>query len=279
MITEKLIFKIPYEIPDSVCSAEGLAFISAHETATGLTMGDIQKAAICGFVDRLKGNGTTNGSDIWTNAVSRGALIYPLCPIDDSTANASAYNIELVSQSALGSFINFVPADITPNGVQGGTGKYFNTTVNHSLYPQDDNSIGGYINIGNSGNQQIAGVTPPNFYLQVSTVSFIWRLNSSSGGTYIDAVREGLFIGQRSDSTNTDLYKDGVLVGSQSLTSSSPVSKNVFFHRVNGLTNYFTGRFAMYIYGMPSMTSNEQADFYEAVQWYQTNVITGGRNV
>ena len=261
------------------CSVEGLAFIAAHEAATGLTMGDVQKTAICGFIDRLKGNNTTNGSDIWTKAVSSNALIYPLCPIDDSTANANAYNIELISQAALGNFINFVPADITPNGVQGGTGKYFNTTVNHSLYPQNNNSIGGYINIGNTGSEQIAGVTPPNFYLQASTVSFIWRLNSSGGGTYIDAVRDGMFIAQRNNSNNTNLYKNGVLVSSISLASSTPASKSVFFHRVSGLNTYFSGRFTMYIYGMPSMTPNEQADFYEAVQWYQTNVITGGRNV
>lgn len=270
-----------YQMPSAslVCSAEGLAFISAHEAATGLTMGDVQKTAICGFVSRLMGNDTTYGSDIWTKAVSSNALIYPLCPIDDSTANANAYNIELVSQTALGNFINFVPADITPNGVQGGNGKYFNTTVNHSLYPQNDNSIGGYINISNTTSQQIAGVSLPNFTLDTSTVSVIWRLNTSAGGTYIDLVRTGMFIAQRNNSTNTDLYKNGVLVGSQNLTSSTPASRSVFFHRVNGRNTYFDGRFAMYIYGMPSMTSNEQADFYEAVQWYQTNVITGGRNV
>lgn len=263
----------------AVCDPDALSFIAAHEAATGMTMGLVQKEAICGFVSRLMGNDTTYGSDIWTKAVSSNALIYPLCPIDDNTANANAYNIELISQAALGNFINFVPADITPNGVQGGTGKYFNTTVNHSLYPQNDNSIGGYINIRNTASQQIAGVSLPNFTLDTSTVSVIWRLNTSGGGTYIDAVRTGMFIAQRNNSTNTDLYKNGVLVGSQNLTSSTPASRSVFFHRVNARSTYFNGRFAMYIYGMPSMTSNEQADFYEAVQWYQTNVITGGRNV
>lgn len=259
---------------------DALEFISAHEAATGLPMGDTQKTAICGFVSRLKGNGTTNGSDIWTTAVNSNALIYPLTPIDNSTANADAYSVELISGSTVGIYFNFLPADITPSGVKGGTGKWFNTTTPPNTYPQDDASIGAYITVGTNASSIIGGSDTPPFLLQNSASSIIYRLNTSSGGSYIDPNRIGFYMAQRENATKTTLYKDGVNVQSILLTSGVPSSKNTFFHQRNSLSgNYYDGTLAMYVLGLPSLTDNEQADFYEAVQWYQTNVITGGRNV
>lgn len=285
MITEKLIFKIPYEFEP--CPAEALAFISAHETATGLTMGDTQKSAICGLVERLKGTGTTYGSDIWTTAASRGALIHPLCPIDDSTANASAYSMELLSASSVGTYNNFVSGDFQPTGVTGGSTKYFNTAIAENTYAQDDVSHYAYSRTEVSEVGALFGnfTTSGTAYVPRDTVSDrqIVRVNSVGFDiTNSIVVSTGLIGLQRDSSTSVKTVKGGVVVITDTETSTTPLAFSMWYHcqRLSGSPSRESGReLAFYVYGLQSLTTNELADFYEAVQWYQTNVITGGRNV
>lgn len=286
MIVEKLIFKVPYDIPDLVCSAEGLAFISAHEAATGTTMGTVQKQAICGFVSRLMGNGTTYGSDIWTTAVSRGAVLYPLCPIDDSTANANAYSIDLFSQSALGTFNNFIAGDITPNGVIGGSTKYFDSGVAPSAFNRDNVLSGAYCRntptiLTANGSANTGGINR-HLFLFRSTNDCIGAINTNSSTIYATSTIGLLGFGRLTSATEY-ANKNGALLTGSSTTAATQTANNVYFHgqNIGGVPSNTGGdaQLAMYYVGMQNLTVNELADFYEAVQWYQTNVITGGRNV
>jgi len=278
MITEKLIFKIPYEIPESVCSAEGLAFISAHETATGLTMGDIQKGAVCGFIDRLKGNGTTNGSDIWTTAVSRGARMWIHCPTNDSTISFNGCNIELFSQTTLGTFNNFLSGDLTVFGLKGGTTKYFDTNKNiqnygnnctYGVYVQDNIQETLFECGQDFRNYMLTRDISNRFQLRIGGTSTLITNNTNS---------QGLFSGSRS-LTVIEQHKNGVLKLSGGSAYSTDIARTFPFHAYVVGGSYSTKRQSIYFLGLPYMSANEHADLYEAIQWYQTNVITGGRNV
>jgi hypothetical protein len=261
---------------------EALAFIAAHEAATGLTMGEVQKLAILGFVDRLKGNGTVNGSDIWSLMIARGSYLFPLTPIDDTTANASAYNLDLISASSVGTFINFVGADFTPNGVIGGTGKKFATGVTtdsygarnfgYGVYCRTNSRNNSFYEVGNGGGFRCT------MALRVLANQFQSRVNDSGFlSVQPNTDSRGFYISQSHPALGGDSYKNGVFINFSALAGNGTNTNSFDFHAY--LTLYSTRELSMYLLGLPYLSANEQADLYEAVQWYQTNVITGGRNV
>lgn len=77
-------------------------FITAHELATGLTMGATQQTAINGYIDRLSGNGTLHGTDLLTMFIQYGTTLMPCCPSNDSTASAVGYELDLLSATQQG---------------------------------------------------------------------------------------------------------------------------------------------------------------------------------
>lgn len=272
------------------CPIEALDFITAHETATGVSMDQIQKDAVCGLVDRLKGNGTTNGSDLWTAFVAAETRLYPLAPSSDLVASAAGCNMELLSATSLGTYVNFVSGDFQPNGVTGdGSTKYFRTATNMGSYPQDDVAHGcmiserfDTINRIRLGGDAGSG-TQVLMQNQANLVDLAWRCNDVSTPTQtISSIPEtGLFIVQRADSATKTYHIDGSQVGSLSVASTTPASRPMGFHSFLRNTTTPLGpssdRFSFYLYGMPSLTANEHTDLFDALDWYQQNIITGGR--
>lgn len=270
--------------------AEAQAFIDAHDTETSSSMAQIQQDAVCGLVLRLKGAGTPNGNDLWSKFDTAGTRLWPLTPIDDSTANANAYGMELMSATSLGTYINFVGGDFAANGVTGdGSTKYFRTDVNMNTFPQDDVAHGCMISQRNdtinrirlggdagSGNQIL-------MQNQNNLTDLVWRVNDASVPTQtIASIPEtGLFVIQRADSATKTYHIDGSQVGSLSVASSGTISTLMGFHsflRSNSTAlSPSSDRFSFYLYGMPSLTANEHEDLNAALDWYQQNVITGGR--
>lgn len=262
-----------------------LAFINAHETATGLPMGDIQKTAVNTLVLMLKGEGTTNGSDLWTLFSSRGSWIWTLTPIDDSTANATAYSMELMSATSIGSFVNFIGADITPTGVNPNNTntKYFNTGKAVNTFASLPEMFGVYNRTsGISSNYDLGAYNGSaqarTLRIQASgnsrTLGFDSGLNTQTATAF-----DGLLLAGRSGSFGYTFVNGNLNTTHAGLSGSAPTN-TFYFHRTNGLSTVNAIReFAMYILNIPFLDANQRADFYEAVQWYQTNVITGGRNV
>lgn len=290
MIEERLIFRIPIETPAFICTdANALAFIAAHELATGSTMGAIQQQAVCILVGMLKGTGTTNGTDFWTSMVADGTAFYPLVPIDDTTANATAYSMDLVTATALGTYNNFVSGDFQPTGVTGGTTKYFDTGKAPLDYLSDDNCFGVYCmdafgeNTASIGARQGGALNSSslNSRSMSDTKNFINNRNGSSN-TIVNSDGAGLFYCSRDSSGFESVIQD-TTIDTLAATRSARSSYNYYAHALNSVGSAIapaTKELSMYFVGMrPIETAARITDFYEAVNTFQTNVITGGRNV
>lgn len=272
-----------------VCSAEGLSFIAAHEAATGSTMGDIQKTAICGFVSRLMGNDTTFGTNLWTMFDNNNTKLWTLTPIDDSTANAAAYNVELMSASTLGTYNNFISGDFTPNGVIGGSTKYFDTGVSPNGFGSNNFATCMYSRTNvEAFTSDFGALTSPNstHYLQTrrfltTSNRLLYRHNTSTTVNTSNSDSRGLFLMNRNGNNNY-MYRNGTQLVTTVDSGNLAPSHNLYFHALNnnGTTSTESSRqLALYATFIPYLNANENVDFYEAVQWYQSNVITGGRNV
>lgn len=274
-----------------ICSdADGQAFISAHETATGLTMAETQRNAICGLVARLKGTGTTNGTDIWTAAKaagSSGALLHPLCPIDDSTANSAAYQMELFSASSIGTYNNFLAGDITPNGVTGGSTKYFTTGIPPAVYARDSVGLYAYLQPHTfPSGENFAGVNEVNKRFLINQNvggNALYVVNDYTSTVFAQTTKDGLQGLQRTSSISKSYSENGVTKNTAIV--SALLASNIYampFHSNIGFVGhaaFYAGEISLYAFGIPALSINALADFNEAIQWYQTNVITGGRNV
>jgi hypothetical protein len=267
-------------------------FITAHETATGETMEDIQRAAICGFVARLKGTGTTNGSNLWSSMVSRGARLFPLCPISDIKGNALAYQMDLISASSLGTYNNFIAGDFLPTGVKAisPTGKYFDSGALMSSYDFNDVSIGLY----NRDNRLSTTVYAAGTYdgtvstdialRQSSSVSIGYGVNDSISLRNVNSLNnDGLIITNRTSTSSINVSRNNITIDTFASTRFAPSAiYNLYFHALNNIGSAAVSsdyELSMYIVGSKSFTSDELTDFNESVQWYQQNVITGGRDV
>lgn len=275
--------------------ADALAFILAHEASTGLSMGEIQKKAINNFYKSLKGIGTPNGSNIYSLAVSSGARIFPLCPTNNSTASANAYKLDMISNGVIsGTYNNFVSGDFTPNGVIGGATKYFNAGISPSAYPQNNFSYGYY---NRTSTQQLSFecgtnnlVVPLNYNsiaIRYSTGSVtFWRVNESTPSSGIPTVSAanslGLITCSRSDSSNEFLYKGTTQLSTRVLASSTPTSNNMYFHGINNggsLVQESTRQLCGYFIGLPHLTANQRIDLNFSINLFNTEIITGGRQV
>jgi len=263
--------------------ANAIAFILAHEASTGLTMGDTQKNAINNLYKRLKGQGTTNSSNLYNMAVSNGARIFPLCPTNDSTASENGYKLDLVSDGAnIGTYNNFVSGDFNVNGATGGTTKWFDsgknatqfslTNVSHWVYSRT-NSAGTFSEIGTNSRTQLD--------LRVSGNLARIRINDNTTNTISNTSSLRFFGISRNGTTKYFINQTTkTSVGTVANVSSSVV---ISFHaQTNGggvsLTES-TRQLSFYIVGLSDLTQNEIDDLYYCVQQYQTEVITGGRQV
>lgn len=284
-------FYVP-PIDNVIYDINALAFISAHETSTGVPMGLTQKLAIQGFVLRLKGQFTTNGTNIWTTARANGGRLWPLCPIDDTTANADAYRVELITANPLGDYVNFTPGDITPTGAVGGAGKYFDTNTNYRQVNADLSTISVYARTHDTTNfRTYIGAAARNsnnaFYAslirrQDSDTRMGYSINSAVDVAITPSQAVGLLTAQRFAVGNHRFFYNGVQIDSKTRSRIVSMIPNTYAHALNDrdtLVSENTSELALYCTNWRNMTDEGTADFNEAIQWYQTNVITGGRNV
>lgn len=270
--------------------ADALAFIAAHNSNTGSTMGALQQQAVQGFFQRLKGSSTSNGSDIWAViSADPDARIFPMVPINDSTASYDGYKLDCVNL-ANGSYHNFITSDLSVEGVKGGTGKYFNAGVAPSAFGQNDISVHYYSRTNIEGNYRDVGASDAASYSTkqlavTANRSGQYRFDINNTGllsNYAGASSTlGFYSAVRDGATSSYLYRNGALVGTSTSSSVAPTASNVYFHTHNmGGTLFQTSVRQLCFYAvLPALTSTELMDLQEAVQWFQANVITGGREV
>lgn len=271
---------------------DALAFILAHEASTGLSMGGVQKSAINNLYRRLKGQGTTHGSNLHSMAVTNGARIFPLCPTDNTTASANAYKLDLVSNGAnSGTYNNFVSGNFTPQGVIGGATKYFDTGISPNSYPLNDMLSFMYTRNIASTSVYCFGTTDVSSKNRLALTSrttlgleFGYYVNNiaSTNISSTLANNKGLVAIQRANSSSITLWLNGNIINTTNVSSTGRSSNNIYFHALNNngtASNAYDKQVAMYGVGLPALTANEHSDLNWIVNLYQTEIITGGRQV
>ena len=277
----------PFELTINA-DVDANAYINAHNTASGLTMGVVQQEAIQGLFQRLKGVGTTYGSDLWSLLLASNSEIYSFCPVDDSTVSIPAYAIDLVNPSIAAVWNGFIPTDYTVTGVTGGVGKYLAMKRSPSDFGQNNigihvysrTTVAGLSNTG-IGASSAGDISGNRAFVFVSTNYGYYAANDTPDNLFNTSTL-GLISAQRIVSTSKEKYLNGVLVNIASVASTTPTTNKFYGFANNGngtASRALTGCELALIAATCSFTINEMYDFYEAIQYYQTNVITGGRNV
>lgn len=266
------------DLSDNTVAAE---FIYQHNAETGLTMAATQRSAITTLVKNLDGDGTFNSSQFLPRLIAQGSKLYPYCPVDNSTANANAYKMCLIDPSANLTFINFVSGDFTPNGVTGGATKQAATGITAQRYLAQKTGFHAYSrsNTTPTGTQVLGNSSGGNleFWLRDSGQCYT-KINSVTYTNAAVADSLGLFSSSIKIGTSTQIYKRGVLVTTGGPVLTPPTANEIYLHS-GGSTNYETRQIAGYCLGFTPETANEWADWEELWTRYQTNVITGGRQV
>jgi hypothetical protein len=253
-------------------------FIYAHNTATGLTMASVQRSAITTLVNNLNGSGTANGSQFLARMVAQGSKFYPYCPVDDSTANANAYKMCLIDPSANLTFINFVSGDFTPQGLIGGVTKKAGTGLSMQtwitfqtgfhVYSRTNSALD-LCMIGDSyANLEIWLKSGANSHIRICTNYLTIAVADSLGLT-----SASLNFGE-----GIKLRKRGALIGTGGNVNILPSANEIFLHCA-GSAYFDTRQASGFCLGFTPITANEWADWEELWTRYQTNVITGGRQV
>lgn len=273
--------------------ADANAFINAHNTASGQTMAAPQQQVIQGLFQRLKGAGTTFGSDLWTKLKTSGARIFPYTPVDDSTVSIPAYGLDMIQLESQ-SFHGFLPSDFKVTGLTGGSGKYTKTGLLTTSF--NINNIGGNVysrtSLDNAAIFRMSfGTMTSDSWSSATDGYSLWPrfsgsifVHSNSGwvGSVSTVNSLGLLAQQRNSSSNIDVYQNGLLAGTLTKTSVAQCALEIYGHAMNSTVGALypdPSELAWLCPAMPSLTDNEMADYYEVVKYYQENIITGGRHV
>jgi len=249
------------------------AFIDAA-AITGTT----QQNALNQLVLDLKGTGsTTNNTDVWSEGVS----IYPICPIDGSTATLDGFKYNLKDPSAFQVTWNNTPTaaqvGITGNGSNqyGETGIIISdelTQNNTSLTISTSNGASGTVFAagGSVGGvlQQTLGILSTNSGNDLTSIMYsnVGRLNAVGVGT------SGVQTSTRSATNNHKIYLDGSQVATQSTSSGTfpTVELYVLGLNNNGTPSFSDTRTFNFFFIGNSLIANQAQDLYDAITTYNT---------
>lgn len=248
--------------------------------AAGIT-GETQQAALNQLVLDLKGTGsTTNNTDVWSKIYA----LYPFCPIDDSTATLSAYELNLKDPRDLDAafritWVNTPTA--TLNGIQGnGTNQYGNTHWNPNSevgsnrlisygISSNTNSATGAVEIGCSDGTSIF---LSNFLRNTSTSGFFFN----GVNTYSETSTDGVFIATNDSSGNVKVYKNGnpAPVQSYNEVSTSVPNFNIYLlaRNVSGSSSFYSARQLDFSFIANILTANEAKDLYDAINTFNSTL-------
>lgn len=262
--------------------ADANAYIAAHNTASGSTMAAAQQEVVQGTFQRLKGSGTTFGSNLFAKLTSSNGELYAFTPVSSAVVSLPAIAIDWVDPSTLSTIVGFVPSDVSNDGVTGGAGKYLELKRAPSDYGQNDLSIHafsqssgltGFNNITPIGASDSASLAGNKSYFYASTSYGAFSANTASF-TRLDAASDGLISINRDNSATHEKYINGLLIGSGTIASTTP-STNTFYgfaaHAGSTSFSNFSGKLAM-VCNANSFTTNELTDWNDVWQYFTTNM-------
>jgi hypothetical protein len=249
-----------------------------------------QQVAINDFVRLLKGQttvldvSTPNKSMLWDRIVA----LYPYCPINDSSFSSQVYSYNLKSPQIHNlKWVNFTANDFTINDVSGGTGKYARTgiipnqhlnlsNVGITAYSRSNQAVTNNVCMGaiNASTQRL-GMNVRN-----GTNIFNSFLNSGTAGATTDN-NLGLMDADRLSNSQISLSRNGVLLSNIPINVGSRPTVEIYLHAENSngnLANPDTRHYAGFAVRQ-SFNAQQLVDWNFAWKYYQTNVVSGGRNV
>ena len=269
---------------------EAGTFITALETLTSDTMEGRQKDAVNRLVWMLKGNDTTNSTDLWTLLTATNAAWYIYCPNDDSTAYFDGYKIDLLDPTHTGTFINMVAGDISVEGVKGGSGKALNMDVQPADF--DLNSIMCHCYLSKYGfeyatvpmgvhltTQSTDGVSA---FWQFNSTQAVVRVNNGGGGSFFTKQSiTGVMSFGRDNGTQVKTATNGNYDGTGTAASSSAIAEDFYAHCANNASTGVPFSFSALTYAgfsvTPWLSADEYLDFCQAWDEFNKIVITDGR--
>ena len=250
--------------------ADALAFF-ARVTAAGGSLSLTEKTATNQLVLDLKAN------SLWTPMKA----IYPMV---GASAAACAQNLK--SSSFTGTFSSgwtFASTGVKPNG----TSTYMDTTLTPngnlsqddahvSIYSRTNNLLTGVNEIdlgcGNSGGGNSDLYLSAYYAISYYAIS---NINGSGfGGGSSNTTSLGLFLSQRTSSSNTNIYQNNSLIKNHGLASTTPTSSPIYLGR--NTTSEWSSRELAFVSVGASFTTTQRGNFYTAVQSFQTTL---SRNV
>jgi hypothetical protein len=241
----------------------------AFITAAAIT-NPTQQAAINTLVVDLK------GYNVWTKMKA-------LYPMVGGTATSTSYNLKNTAQYQI-SWAGGVTWNA--NGVQfGGVNGYGNTGLNQSsVLSQNSQHISFYSRTNTDGNFGEIGVrSTATAYtmLQVKyTNAFVAPINEFYvfADNSANANGQGFYVGNRTGATLRNNWKNGSKVHTSSSTSQTQANFNFFVGALNnaGSAAAYTNRQCAFASIGDGLTDTEAANFYTAVQAFQTTL---GRQV
>lgn len=156
-----------------------------------------------------------------------------------------------------------------------GTNAYADTYINiNSDLSQDNTHVSIYIREDlRSGDRHDIGNAAANtsFYFSAyyqSVNAYISNLNNTGLKILSNVDTRGLWLSQRTNSSNRTLYKNGSLIDTFAAASTTPVSSQV---RLSALGNaeFSNRQFAFFTAGQ-GLTNTEVSNLYTAIQTFQT---------
>ena len=240
-----------------------------------LTAASISDATITSAINTLVLDLKAN--NLWTKMKA----IYPIV---GGSASSHAVNLKTPGTYNLTFSTGWTHAStgMTPNG----TSAYADTSFITNLLTANSNHLGIYVRTN-----QVANAVPIGSYTNTPT-NKLFQLNISTGaGTYYysgDTTTEvttsiadskGFFVGTRTAINNRKIFRNGSSIASQTTSVSTDynnISNFIGARNFNGTANTYTSQQIAFSSIGDGLTDAEAANFYTAVQAYQTTL---SRNV
>jgi hypothetical protein len=197
-------------------------------------------------------------------------------------ASAAACSQNLKSASYTGTFSSgwtFASTGVTPNG----TSAYMDTNYNQTAVGDSLNSahITFYSRtaIGNPGSQVDIGIEQPNVnynLLQIKTESVTYgSVNSNGFLNFVDTNSLGFYLSNRQASNDFDVWKNGTKIVNGTTASGVLPNANIFIGAFNinsGTPSLFSTKESAFASIGAGLTDTQTADYYTAVQTFQTSL-------
>ena len=253
--------------------ADAAAFISAA-AITGTT----QQNALNQLVLDLKGTGsTTNNTDVWSDMYA----LYPMCPIDGSTATLDGFKYNLLNplDTDAAFRIDWVntPTAATTGVTGNGTNQYGDTKFIPSASGVQDNdgiTVSAKGTITSRLGQSIGtnnGTSYTQISLEQTTYNYVQN-QSPSLPISLGLQTAGVFTGTRTSSTLSTLYKNGSSVGTTAQVSNGLSSYS--YYCLGGNFEGSANRMSIVLYDFISihkgLTDSQVQDLYDAITTYNT---------